>query len=68
MSKEYEISKLIDLAKVPADKLDDFFIDLKQWILSVKLIEEVGQIPIDTVMVWIDDDQHNMTINISTKG
>ena len=68
MSKEYEISKLIDLAKVPADKLDDFFIDLKQWILSVKLIEEVGQIPIDTVMVWIDDDQHNMTINISTKA
>jgi hypothetical protein len=65
MHKEYEIKTVLDFTKIPQSKLSDCLLDFTEWVRIMKRAQKVADIltPIDR-FVWIDDKQHNITMNI----
>lgn len=80
--KKYSIEKITDILQIPEDSFDNFLIDLKEYYLFGKsmneLVDALG--PLDGVdprlelkqLVWIDDGKHDMqvttTLKIKKKG
>ena len=74
-NKEYKINKLIDILKIPEDRLDTFLSELKPWVemtrATLNLLdacaESIGQkMPEqETGMNWIDDGEKKITIKIN---
>lgn len=74
MSNEYKINKLIDILKIPEDRVDDFLVELKIWIdMSRSTIEllnvcadTIGEKlpPMETGMNWVDDGLKNVSIKL----
>jgi len=72
----YEIRTISDIIEqIPADKLDHFLIDLASFVLIGKAAKEAGkelppnliQLTSSGCMTWIDDGEHNATIEVQIK-
>lgn len=74
--KEYEITAIADLLKVPDDKLDDCLADLKIWLGVRKTYDELPDVfrelvTLQDTMTWKDDGIRGVSeikINIHSKG
>lgn len=56
--KEYKIESVTDIAKIPADRMDAFYEDLKVYVSAVRDAPEMLQgIIKNTGMVWCDDGE-----------
>lgn len=72
MGKRYEIEKITDILDIPAERIDDFLVDLKSYHAMHQplkdLIKETGKVGginvdmIPTKMAWIDDGKHDVTV------
>lgn len=62
------MTTLYDLIQVPEDKVDAMLVDLKTWIgirrKMVQLENIVGKEIINEPFKWIDDDKHDIHINL----
>lgn len=76
MSNEYKLVKLSDILEIPADRLDAFLPELKEWILlsrdmdeTFRTIAEVVNEPYqpDFYMNWIDDGKTEKKIVVTIK-
>lgn len=75
MSKTYEIKALSDIFQIPEDRLDAFFVELREWVdlgrpmyeLSKTLTEALGEDAAQMQMKWIDDGKHDKKIVIEAK-
>ena len=73
MSKEYKIETLSDIAAIPAESLDNFFVDLKSWLELRKGVEMANEamgfeaIAVPQHIGWIDDGKNDIELNFSVK-
>jgi hypothetical protein len=63
---EYKINELSDLANIPTEKLPEFFIDLENWILGIKMVKGCNGPLVGASMRWIDDGKHDLSIEVSS--
>jgi hypothetical protein len=66
--KHIDIVTLLDIVeKIPAEKLPHFFEDLKGWI-AIGMIAKLSNIgEIGDTLRWVDDDKHDVTINVTSQ-
>ena len=74
---EYKIDKIIDIIKIPEDRLDAFLIELKSWAIMTKSTIDLLKICAEATgeelpraesgMIWSDDNKNNVSINIGVK-
>lgn len=76
--KRYHIEKLADILTIPDDRMDAFFVELRQWVDVVKGMDELAKASAEAIglngkvemiaksMDWIDDDKGNITVKITT--
>lgn len=60
----YEIKVLKDIAKIPPDRLDEFYADLNDWLDIVRLVDKSGIsdiVKIEAGMTWIDDNKRGVS-------
>lgn len=67
--KQYEITTIADLLKVPDDKLDECLADLKLWLDIRRTHEKLPEVfremlSMSNTMVWNDDGVRGISINI----
>lgn len=78
MSKRYKIDKITDIFEIPKDKFDDFLVDFRAYYETghdmaqlLTITGEVLKTPVEVIkggMTWIDDERHDISVKISTKG
>lgn len=63
--QEYPIKTILDICQLDPSQLDDFFQDLRTWVLTTKGIQEAfnlmgfPEMPEGMIgMVWVDDGKH----------
>jgi len=72
-ANEYELKTIEDVVmKIPKDRIEAFLFDFKLFIESTKGLVELVDILGDEApeipkMVWIDDGENNMSVNIGIK-
>ena len=76
MSKQYKLIMLTDLFEIPADRLDDFIVELKQWVVIAKSTDEMLRTITEAIhepyetnggMIWIDDGKNDKKVTITVK-
>lgn len=60
----YELKVLKDIAKIPPDRLDEFYEDLKEWLGIVRMVDETDigiLVKVEDGMTWIDDGKRGVS-------
>lgn len=75
--KIYNIATIAEIETIPEDKIDDFMIDLKQWLALRKAGKEMNDMlkalsPENMVqtpdsITWVDDGEHSVDLTITAK-
>ena len=76
--KIYELTTIAEIEQIPEGKLDDFFVDLKQWLelrKQGKALNELlkktshgNTIKFPDFIKWIDDGEHTVNLTITAKA
>lgn len=78
MSKRYEIKKLSDIFEIPENRLDDFFVELREWVDYGRSMYEIVKIANEIAgeevaesqiqMNWIDDGKRDKKIIVEMRN
>lgn len=71
MSKQYEIKTIEDMMKVPADKIDEFAVDLVEFLkmaADAQAISKILGVKVPMSFTWIDDGKHDRQITFKVEG
>lgn len=77
MSKKYEIKNLSDIFQIPENRLDEFFVELREWVDYGRPIYELNKTLTETLgeenaqshmqMNWIDDGKRDKKIIVEVR-
>ena len=65
-NKEYRIETVNDMLKIPADKVDHFLVDLRNYLNTINHLKTLAD-EVDTGggFTWVDDGKHDHKFNVT---